>query len=125
VTRALIKRHVLEPGPDNVSALLEQVRTVVASAFIRVEMVSALAEAVRMNWVDSEEARSAWQNCLHHRFVVVRLVLSQSLIDRAWLPSCSGRTLPKRPSPWVTHARDPWQAGNNAALLVRPENPAA
>jgi predicted nucleic acid-binding protein len=76
---ALVKRYVLESGSKDVNALLEQAETVGSAALTRVEMASALAKAARMDWVNTEEAQTTWQDFLSHWPAFVRLALT----DRA------------------------------------------
>ncbi|MDX9991300.1 MAG: type II toxin-antitoxin system VapC family toxin [Anaerolineales bacterium] len=137
-TSALVKRYVLEPGSENVNALLEQAETVASVALTRVEMASALAKAARMNWVDIEEAQSAWQDFLSHWPSFVRLSLTQPLTERAsrlsWeygLRAYDATHLAagllwqetlEMPVNLATYDRELWLAGQKAGLSVWPEN---
>ena len=58
-TSALVKRYVMESGSAEVNALMEQADTVGSALLTRVEMASALAKAVRMNWVEARDAENA------------------------------------------------------------------
>ena len=57
-TSALIKRSIVEMG-FKVIVLVEQAITVGSATLTRIEMASALAKAVRLNWVENKAAQSA------------------------------------------------------------------
>jgi len=57
-TSALIKRSIVEMG-FKVIVLVEQADTVGSATLTCVEMASALAKAVRLNWVENKAAQSA------------------------------------------------------------------
>ena len=137
-TSALVKRYVLEPGSKDVNALLEKAETVGSAALTRIEMASALAKATRMNWIDVEEAQSAWQDFLSHWPSFVRLPLTQPLTERAahlaWdygLRAYDATHLAavliwqealETPVTLATYDRELWLAGQKTGLSVWPEN---
>ena len=82
-TSALVKRYVAEPGTQEVIALVEQAEMVGSVALTLVEMASALAKAVRLNWLEYEEAQRAWQDFLSHWPAFVRLSVTPEILERA------------------------------------------
>jgi predicted nucleic acid-binding protein len=135
-TSALIKRYVAEAGSTEVSAFIEQAETVGSVLLTRVEMAAALSKAVRMNWVESREADSAWHDFLAHWQSFTRLSMTPSLAERAarlaWEYGLRGydathlaaallwqETL-EMPVTLATYDRELWLAGQKAGLTVWP-----
>ena len=135
-TSALIKRYVAEAGSNEVSAFIEQAETVGSVLLTRVEMAAALSKAVRMNWVESREADSAWHDFLAHWQSFTRLSMTPSLAERAarlaWEYGLRGydaahlaaallwqETL-EMPVTLATYDRELWLAGQKAGLTVWP-----
>ena len=136
-TSALIKRYVMEPGSMEVITLMEQADTVGSSLLTRVEMASALAKAVRLNWVESKDAENAWQDFLSHWQSFVRLSVTAALMERAsrlaWENGLRGydathfaaaliwqETL-EMPVTLATYDRELWLAAKRAEMAVWPE----
>jgi predicted nucleic acid-binding protein len=82
-TSALVKRYVMEPGSQEVIALIEQADTVGSAVLTQVEMASALAKAVRLNWVEQSDAEVAWQDFLEHWLTFIRLSVTSVILERA------------------------------------------
>ena len=91
-TSALVKRYVMESGSSEVIALIEQADMVGSALLTRVEMASAMSKAVRLNWVDANEAESAWQDFLSHWQSFARLSVTPA-IDRACCATCLGKRI--------------------------------
>ena len=135
-TSALIKRYVVEAGSNEVVALIEQAETVSSVLLTRVEMAAGLSRAARMNWVDSGDAESAWQDFLAHWQSFTRLSVTTALAERAgrlaWEYGLRGydathlaaallwqETL-EMPVTLATYDRELWLAGQKAGLAVWP-----
>ena len=136
-TSALVKRYVMEAGSKEVNTLIEQAETVGSAMLTRVEMASALAKAVRMNWVEAQEADNAWQDFLAHWQSFARLSVTPVLVERAsrlaWEYGLRGydathfaaallwqETL-EMPITLATYDRELWLAANKAGMAVWPE----
>ncbi len=133
-TSVLVKRYVVETGSNEVNALIEQAETVGSVMLTRVEMASALAKAVRMDWVENEEAGNAWQDFLAHWQSFARLSITPSLVERAarlaWEDGLRGYAATHfaaallwqetlgRPVTLATCDRELWLAGQKAGLTV-------
>ena len=136
-TSALVKRYVVEPGSKDVNALIEQAEAVGSAILTQVEMASALAKAVRMNWVDAKDAKNAWQDFLSQWPFFARLAVTPALVERAsrlvWDYSLRGSdathlatallwqdTL-EMPVTLATYDRGLWLAGQKAGMAVWPQ----
>jgi predicted nucleic acid-binding protein len=136
-TSALIKRYVVESGSKEVIVLIEQADTVGSVMLTRVEMASALAKAVRLNWVETKHAENAWLDFLSHWQSFTRLSVTTALIERAsrlaWENGLRGydathfaaaliwqETL-EMPVTLVTYDRELWLAARKAEIGVWPE----
>jgi len=82
-TSALLKRYVAEPGSKDVISLIDLADAVGSSLLTRVEMASALTKAVRMNWVESDNAEIAWLDFLTDWEFFTRLPVTSVLVERA------------------------------------------
>jgi predicted nucleic acid-binding protein len=82
-TSALVKRFVLEKGSTDVNTLISTADLVGSSIISQVEMASALGKALRMEWIDSTSAQSAYRDFLGQWQYFTRLMVSPGLIDRA------------------------------------------
>ena len=135
-TSALIKRYVVEAGSNEVTVLVDQAQTVGSILLTRVEMAAGLSKAVRMKWVQSEDAESAWQDFLMHWQSFTRLSMTPVLAERAgrlaWAYGLRGydathlaaaqiwqETL-EMPVTLATYDRELWLAGQKAEVLVWP-----
>ncbi len=135
-TSALVKRYVREANSGDVTALVEQADLVGSILLTRVEMASAFSKAVRMNWLDSRQAESSWQDFLVHWRSFSRLNLTPPLVERAsrfsWEFGLRGydathlagavlwqETL-ETPVILATYDRDLWQAAPKAGLIAWP-----
>ena len=136
-TSALVKRYVLEPGSKDVNILIEQADSVGSAMLTRVEMASALAKAVRMNWVDAQTADNAWQDFLSQWQSFTRLSVTPVLVERAsrlaWQYGLRGydathlaaaliwqETL-EMPIMLATYDRELWSAPKTAGMAAWPE----
>lgn len=136
-TSALVKRYVIETGSMEVNAQIELAETVGSAMLTRVEMASALAKAVRMNWVETQAADNAWQDFLAHWQSFARLSVTPVLVERAsrlaWEYGLRGydathfaaallwqETL-EMPITLATYDRELWSAANKAGMAVWPE----
>ncbi|MCX6064964.1 MAG: type II toxin-antitoxin system VapC family toxin [Chloroflexi bacterium] len=136
-TSALVKRYVMETGSKEVNILIEQAETVGSAMLTRVGMASALAKAVRMNWVEAQDAENAWQDFLAHWQSFARLSVTPVLVERAsrlaWEYGLRGydathfaaallwqETL-EMPITLATYDRELWLAANKAGMEVWPE----
>lgn len=134
---ALVKRYVIETGSQDVNALIEQAETAGSALLTRVEMASALAKAVRMNWVDTQDAQNAWQDFLAQWPSFVRLSVTPVLVERAarlvWDHGLRGydathlaaallwQDTLETPVTLATYDRGLWLAGQKAGLAVWPQ----
>lgn len=82
-TSALVKRYVRESGSQDVQALIAKADAVGSSILARIEMASALAKAVRMEWVEAQEAEGAWHDFLSHWPAFIRISMTTVLSERA------------------------------------------
>ncbi|MBW6472778.1 MAG: type II toxin-antitoxin system VapC family toxin [Anaerolineaceae bacterium] len=82
-TSALVKRFIVEKGSADVNALISVADLVGSSIISQVEMAAALGKALRMEWIDSTSAQSAYQDFLGQWQYFTRLTASPGLIDRA------------------------------------------
>lgn len=136
-TSALVKRYVMEAGSKDVNALIEQAEIVGSAVLARVEMASALAKSVRMNWVEAQDANNAWQDFLAHWQSFARLSVTPVLVERAsrlaWEHGLRGydamhfaaallwqETL-EMPITLATYDRELWLAAKKATVAVWPE----
>ena len=136
-TSALIKRYVKEPGTNELSALMDQGSLVGSVLLTQVEMASALAKAVRLNWVDAVDAQKAWKAFLSDWRSFTRLSVTSAVIERAsrlaWEYGLRGydsthfsaalnwqETLEMRVI-LVTYDRELWLAAHKTEMPVWPE----
>jgi predicted nucleic acid-binding protein len=82
-TSALIKRYVHENGSEQVIALFDQFLIIGTAMLTQVEMASAMAEAVRLGWVDETEIALAWRDFTSHWPSYTRLPNSDVILERA------------------------------------------
>ncbi len=82
-TSALVKRFIVEKGSADVNALISVADLVGSSIISQVEMAAALGKALRMEWIDSTSAESAYQDFLGQWHFFTRLMVSPGLIGRA------------------------------------------
>jgi predicted nucleic acid-binding protein len=136
-TSALVKRYVVETGSRDVNALIEQAETVGSVLLTRVEMASALAKAVRMNWVDAKDAENAWQDFLGQWQFFARLSVTPVLVERAsdlvWKYGLRGydaihlaaallwQDTLEMPVILASYDRGLWLAGQKAGMMVWPQ----
>jgi predicted nucleic acid-binding protein len=127
----------VEPGSKDVNALIEQAEAVGSAILTRVEMASALAKAVRMNWVDAKDAKNAWQDFLSQWPSFARLSLTPVLVERAshlvWDYGLRGYDATHLATAWLwqdtlempvtlaTYDRGLWLAGQKAGMAVWPQ----
>jgi uncharacterized protein len=82
-TSALVKRYVRESGTQEVVVLLQELETVGTVLLTRVELASAMAKAVRIDWMTAGDAELGWQDFLADWESLVRLPLGAGLVERA------------------------------------------
>lgn len=136
-TSALVKRYVMESRSEGVNLLIEQADTVGSAMLTRVEMASALAKAVRMNWVDAQSADEAWQDFLLQWQSFTRISVTTGLVERAsrlaWENGLRGydathfaaalmwKEVLEVPVTLATFDRGLWLAAKKADMIVWPE----
>jgi len=136
-TSALVKRYVVEPGSKEVIALMEQADSVGSAMLAQVEMASALAKAVRMNWVEANNAEIAWQDFLSQWPSFARLSVTTGLVERAsrlaWEYGLRGydathcaaaliwQEVLEMPVTLATFDRELWLVAKKAGMKVWPE----
>ena len=136
-TSALVKRYVVESGSKEVIALLAQADSVGSAMLTQVEMASALAKAVRMNWVEAENAEIAWQDFLSQWPSFARLSVTPGLVERAaslaWEYGLRGydathfaaaliwQEMLEMPITLATFDRELWVVAKKAGMEVWPE----
>jgi predicted nucleic acid-binding protein len=134
---ALVKRYVVETGSKDVNALIEQAEAVGSVILTRVEMASALAKSVRMNWLDTQDAQNAWQDFLAQWPSFARLAVTPALVERAsrlaWDYGLRGydathlatallwQDTLEMPVTLATYNRGLWLAGQKAGMTVWPQ----
>jgi predicted nucleic acid-binding protein len=136
-TSALVKRYVAETGSSEVITLIEQADSVGTVVLTRVEMAAALAKAARQNWVEQQDAESAWQDFLEHWLSFTRLSVTPATLERAsrlaWEYGLRGydalhfaaalgwqETL-ETPITLATFDRELWLAAQKAGMAAWPE----
>jgi predicted nucleic acid-binding protein len=136
-TSALVKRFIVEKGSADVNALISVADLVGSSIISQVEMASALGKALRMEWIDSTSAQSAYQDYLGQWQYFTRLMVSPGLIDRAaqlsWDFGLRGYDATHLASAlfWqdsldmeivlATYDRELWIAANKSGIKIWPE----
>jgi predicted nucleic acid-binding protein len=136
-TSAIVKRYVIETSSKEVIALIEEADAVGSVVLTRVEMAATLAKAVRQNWLERNDAESAWQDFLEHWFSFTRLNVTPVILERAsrlaWEHGLRGydamhfaaaliwqETL-ENPITLATFDRELWLAAQKTGLAVWPE----
>lgn len=136
-TSALVKRFIVEKGSVDVNALISVADLVGSSIISQVEMAAALGKALRMYWIDSISAQSAYQDFLGQWQYFTRLMVSPGLIDRAaklsWDFGLRGYDATHLASAlfWqesldmeillATYDRDLWAASKKSDIKIWPE----
>jgi predicted nucleic acid-binding protein len=136
-TSALVKRFIVEKGSADVNALISVADLVGSSIISQVEMAAALGKALRMEWIDSTSAQSAYQDYLGQWQYFTRLMVSPGLIDRAaqlsWDFGLRGYDATHLASGlfWqesldmeivlATYDRELWIAANKSGIKIWPE----
>ncbi len=82
-TSALLKRYVVEPGSNEVSALIAPQQVVATCAVARAEAACALARAVRLGSLAAAAARQAHKVLGREWKSYVRVRVTEALIARA------------------------------------------
>jgi uncharacterized protein len=136
-TSALVKYYVKEHGSHEVSRLISEADIVGFSSITYVEMASALAKAIRMNWITSEDGKVAWQDFLGHWQTFTRLSINSSMIEQAgqlaWEYGLRGydathlaaalvwKEALELPVILATYDRELWSSARKVGLIVWPE----
>lgn len=137
-TSAAVKRYVNEQGATDVRQAIASAMVVGMVAIGRVEIVAALAKAVRMRALSAPEAETARQ-LLHAEWVnYVRIRATEALVTRAdslaWQHGLRGYDAVHLAAAllWqdgleevvtlATFDRQLWQAGRQSGLAVFPDN---
>ncbi len=137
-TSALIKRYITEPGSKEITVMIKQAEAVGSTLLTQVEMASALAKAVRMDWVESHDAKLAWQEFLSHWESFAQIPVTVGLMERAtqiaWEYGLRGydathfasaliwQELVEIPVTLATFDRELWLAAKKAGMAVWPES---
>lgn len=82
-TSAIVKRYVIERSSKEVIALIEEADAVGSVVLTRVEMAATLAKAVCQNWLERNDAESAWQDFLEHWLSFTRLNVTPATLERS------------------------------------------
>jgi hypothetical protein len=82
-TSALVKRYVVESESKEVNTLIESADTVGSAMLTQVEMASAFAKAVCMNWVEADIEKIVWQDFHSHWHSFARLSVTPALVEYA------------------------------------------
>ena len=136
-TSALVKRYVVESGSKEVNDLIEQADIVGSAIITRVEMASALAKAVRMNWVEAKNAENAWHDFLSQWQSFTRILVTPALVERAsqlaweyglrgydathFAAALSWQDILEMPVTLVTFDRELWLAAKKVDMAVWPD----
>jgi predicted nucleic acid-binding protein len=136
-TSALVKRFIVEKGSADVNALISVADLVGSSIISQVEMAAALGKALRMEWIDSTSALTAYQDFLGQWQYFTRIMVSSGLIDRAaqlsWELGLRGYDATHLSSAlfWqesldmeivlATYDRELWMAAKKSGLKIWPE----
>ena len=133
---ALVKRHVTEPGSDQVEGIAKTAELLATAIISRAEVSAALAKAVRVGGLNKAQAltslesfRKEWQNYL-------RLDLNESAIARAdnlvWDHPLRGydsvhlasaliwQEAMDQPVTFATYDQQLWRSAERVGLLVFP-----
>lgn len=135
---ALVKRYVAEAGSVEVGGLIGQAVVVGTAVISRVEVVAALAKAVRMKLVPHNEAASALQVFNAEWVDLVRLQMTETLVIRAaslaWDHRLRGYDAAHlasalfwqdtlgEPVTLASYDRQLWEAAKTTGLLAWPES---
>lgn len=80
---ALVKRYVAEPGSDLVRRFIADAEAAGTALVTRVEIAAALAKAIRVGALGSDEALAARQLASQDWPHLVRIPVTEALVDRA------------------------------------------
>jgi len=135
---ALVKRYVVEAGSEAVARLLAEAQVVGTAAISLVEVVAALAKAVRVGALEQQEAEAAHGAFRGDWPDLMRLPVNPPLLDRAahlaWqlglrgydavqLAAAAGwQEALETPVTVATFDRQLWQAARQTGLLAFPED---
>ena len=135
-TSALVKCYMTERDSPEVLDLAERAELVATSLVSRTEVAAAVAKAVRLGWLSSENGRKAHGTFLSQWTDFLRIPLTEALVSRAdtlsWdyalraydaIQLASALTWQEavgRPVTLATFDRELWEAGQTAGLRVWP-----
>ena len=135
---ALVKRYVAEKGSELVEKLIPEAEALGTSLVSRAEIVAALAKAIRLGALEDEEALQARETFEGEWPDLVRLAISERLVERAaeaaWEHSLRGydalhlaaastwKELLQRPVALATFDRRLWQAAGDEGLEPWPDD---
>jgi len=136
-TSALVKRYIVESGTAGVNDLIQEAEIIGSSVLTQIEMAAAIGKAVRMKWVDQQEAVTAYGDFLSQWGSITRLSLTPVLVERAsriaWDYGLRGYDATHLTSAliWqetieasvtmVTLDRELWHGAKKAGLVTWPE----
>jgi predicted nucleic acid-binding protein len=80
---ALVKRYVSEKGSKEVFRLIEKSTALGTAIISKTEVAAALGKAVRMKYLKKDQANSALKAFMSDWDSLIRLQLSEILVDRA------------------------------------------
>ena len=137
-TSALVKRYIQESGSNEVISVMEKAEFVGASILTKIEMSSAISKALRLKWLNADEAEEAWQAFQLEWPTFTRLMVSSPMIERAsklaWDHGLRGydashlstaviwqETL-ETPVTLATFDRELWETSKRIGISVWPDN---
>ncbi|MCP4589348.1 MAG: type II toxin-antitoxin system VapC family toxin [bacterium] len=135
---ALVKRYVAEPGAEMVMRAIAEAPAVATSMISRVEVVTALAGALRRGALTSEDAETARQSFHSEWSGFIRIPVTEFMLERAallgWEQGIRGydavqlaaavtwREVLEDAVAMVTFDRQLWLAAANVGLIAHPEH---
>lgn len=81
----MVKKYIREASSDEFMAFFDQFEVISTSALTQVEMAAAMANAVRLGWVDENAIHIAWKDFLSHWPAYTRLPASPGILEHAAL----------------------------------------
>ena len=135
---ALVKRYVSEPGTDEVLQAIGEAEAAGTATISRAEMAAALAKAARSGALSREEALLAHQTFRQEWPDLIRLPVSEGVLDRAadlaWdqglrgydavqlAAAVSWRDALETPVRFATFDRQLWTAASQVRLAAFPDD---
>jgi predicted nucleic acid-binding protein len=82
-TSALVKLYVREPGTNDVQQLVKSSSPVGTSIISKAEAAAAFSKAVRVGYISSDGAQTAWQAFVAAWPSLVRLAINETIVTQA------------------------------------------